>query len=72
MRRTAGADGCSDSVGQQFLVLPPGWDYSVLSSPTRPRSKISALIAKPIPAFFRAGRAVADHKNRHAKKALYI
>lgn len=78
MRWTAGADCCLDSVGEQFLgsspsrALPPEWDHSALSSPTRPRSKISALIAKPIPAFFRAGRAVAGHKNRHAKKALYI
>lgn len=61
MIRTAGADCCLDSVGQQFLgrfpsrALPPGWDHSALSSPTRLRSKISALIAKPIPAFFRAG-----------------
>lgn len=73
-----GADCCLDSVGQQFLgnppsrALPPGWDHSALSSPTGPRSEISALIAKPIPAFFRAGRAVAGHENRHAKKALYI
>lgn len=73
-----GADCCLDSVGQKFLgnppsrALPPGWDHSALSSPTGPRSEISALIAKPIPAFFRAGRAVAGHENRHAKKALYI